>query len=163
MVACLGQAGANVDIRAQDGMSALYMAVTRGISSVSQDGAQNAHVVCAKALLAGGADINLEDHKKLCTTMPVQTHAVLTAAGCADTPLHVAAGFGSPELAKLLLSYGMRCAPLARDGICSHSHCRCVDSRLCHDAGAVVDAEDESGQTPLQIGASQRWQCASSK
>ena len=54
------QAGANLDLRAKDGMSPLYMAVTRAVDMTEYG--------CMEALLAAGADINLEDYKKLCKT-----------------------------------------------------------------------------------------------
>lgn len=62
--ASLGKADANLNLRAKDGMSALYMAITRA--------ADTKDTRCAEALLVAGADINLEDYKKLCEPGPLR-------------------------------------------------------------------------------------------
>ena len=105
-VAALIERGANLDIRAREaGMSALHLAVTRA-ATFPGAGPAALRGGCTQLLLSAGAAIELEDHRKL------------------YTPLHMAAGYGSPELAQLLLSFG-----------------------------ASTTAEDESGQTPAQLAA----------
>lgn len=66
---------ATVDMRAENGQTALHLATTQGSLEVME------------ALLVHGASTDLEDHIKL------------------YTPLHLTAGFGKPDAARLLLSF----------------------------------------------------------
>ena len=111
MISVLIENGAHLDMRSNEaGMSALHLAVTRaaripaGAASESANLSAGLRDGCAHVLLAAGASIELEDHRKL------------------YTPLHMSAGYGSPEVAHLLLSFG-----------------------------ASMTAEDESEQIPVQL------------
>ena len=111
VISVLIENGAHLDMRSNEaGMSALHLAVTRAARNPAGAASESANLSaglrdgCAHVLLAAGASIELEDHRKL------------------YTPLHMSAGYGTPEVAHLLLSFG-----------------------------AAMTAEDESGQIPVQL------------
>ena len=84
---CIWQAQANVNLRSHDGMSALYMAVTRASKEpTSLAGENDRYITCAISLLKAAADINLEDYKKLCAILPIAfTKRLQSMPICSDS------------------------------------------------------------------------------
>jgi ankyrin repeat protein len=121
--------------------------------------ARSGDVKLVEALLAQGAEVNLHAGRyrepgNVITGPSVWDSAKAEASG--DTPLHLAAGGGHLEVARLLL--GRRADVNARDEndqtplhlACANHHAAVV--KLLLDQGGAPNTKDSEGDTPLHAG-----------
>lgn len=133
--------------------------------------ANKGHLACLKLLISHGADVNAG----LTTRSPLHCAVQSSAIDCVrellengaiphspqiytETPLHVAASLGSPEIIKLLLSYGAAVNVQCGADKSTPLHLAAEDSaaecaRLLLEAGAEVSATNRKLQTPLHLAA----------
>nr|XP_022902304.1 transient receptor potential channel pyrexia-like [Onthophagus taurus] len=131
--------------------------------------ASKGHICCVKILIKHGADVNANLSQKSPLHYAVQSEAIecikeLLEAGAlpytsqvfSETPLHVAAAMGSPEILKLLLSYGasvsVQCGAERQTALhlaAADGELKCVEILL--DSGADIESKNRKHQTPLHL------------
>ncbi|EFA07512.1 pyrexia [Tribolium castaneum] len=133
--------------------------------------ASKGHLSAVKLLIRHGADVNagLDNKSPLhyavqslaidCVKELLENNAIPnTSQVYSETPLHVAAALGAPEIVKLLLDHGAAVNVQCGTDKLTPLHLAAEDSdaesaRLLIDAGAQLTSENHKKQTPLHLAA----------